>query len=133
MKIPDSVRISGAEYKVETVENLRDASRQLGGRIDFSDCKIYLSSTDCQSHEFRCIVLWHEILHGIIEDRGLELEEELEEKLCEALSRGIYQLLQDNAGRLFDLLPSGEMRFERKLLGKWTGGAEDDDERQSER
>ena len=109
MKIPNSVRISGAEYKVETVENLRDASRLLCGRIDFSDCKIYLSSTDCQSHEFRCIVLWHEILHGIIEDRGLELDNELEEKLCEGLSRGIYQVLQDNGGKFFDLQPRPEV------------------------
>lgn len=133
MKIPDKIRISGVEYDVELSPNLRDSSRLLCGRIDYDSCKIHLSTTDCQNHQYRCIVLWHEILHGIIEDRGLELEEELEEKVCEALSRGIYQLLQDNGGRLFDLLPSGEMRFERKLLGKWTGGAEDDDERQSER
>lgn len=108
MKIPDSVRISGAEYRVETVENLRDSSRLLCGSVRFSECKIYLSATDCQSHEFRCIVLWHEILHAIIEDRDLELDSEVEEKLCEALSRGIYQVLQDNGGKLFDLQPGPE-------------------------
>lgn len=133
MKIPDKIRISGVEYDVELSPNLRDSSRLLCGRIDYDSCKIHLSTTDCQNHQYRCIVLWHEILHGIIEDRGLELEEELEEKLCEALSRGIYQLLQDNGGRLFDLIPAQDMRLDRKLLGKWTGGVKDDDERQSER
>lgn len=40
---------------------------------------------------------WHEIIHGILEDRRLQLDEDVEESVCEALSRGIYQVLQDNA------------------------------------
>lgn len=131
MKIPDKICISGVEYAVELGPNLRDASRLLCGRIDYDACKIHLSTTDCQNHQYKCIVLWHEILHGIIEDRGLELDDDLEEKVCEALSRGIYQVLQDNGGRLFDLATpgprSGEM-FERRLMGVWKGGGEDDDD-----
>ena len=101
MKIPDSVRISGVEYAIVTKPNLRDSSRLLCGRIDYNTATIYLSETDCQSEEFRCIVLWHEIIHGILEDRGVQLDEDVEENLCEALSRGIYQVLQDNARKFF--------------------------------
>ena len=101
MKIPDSVRISGVEYAIVTKPNLRDSSRLLCGRIDYNTATIYLSETDCQSEEFRCIVLWHEIIHGILEDRGLHLDEDVEESVCEALSRGIYQVLQDNARKFF--------------------------------
>lgn len=101
MKIPDSVRISGVEYAIVTKPDLRDSSRLLCGRIDYNTATIYLSETDCQSEEFRCIVLWHEIIHGILEDRGLHLDEDVEESVCEALSRGIYQVPQDNARKLF--------------------------------
>lgn len=101
MKIPDSVRISGVEYAIVTKPDLRDSSRLLCGRIDYNTATIYLSETDCQSEEFRCIVLWHEIIHGILEDRGVQLDEDVEENLCEALSRGIYQVLQDNARKFF--------------------------------
>lgn len=101
MKIPDSVRISGVEYAIVTEPNLRDSGQLLCGRIDYNSRTIYLSETDCRSYEFRCIVLWHEIIHGILEDRRLQLDEDVEESVCEALSRGIYQVLQDNARRFF--------------------------------
>jgi hypothetical protein len=101
MKIPDSVRISGVEYAIVTEPNLRDSGQLLCGRIDYNSRTIYLSETDCRSYEFRCIVLWHEIIHGILEDRRLQLDEDVEESVCEALSRGIYQVLQDNARKFF--------------------------------
>jgi hypothetical protein len=125
MKIPDSVRISGVEYAIVTKPNLRDSSRLLCGRIDYNTATIYLSETDCQSEEFRCIVLWHEIIHGILEDRGLHLDEDVEESVCEALSRGIYQVLQDNARKFFaeDFLDTIAQR-----LKSLEGGGVDRDE-----
>ena len=125
MKIPDSVRISGVEYAIVTKPNLRDSSRLLCGRIDYNTATIYLSETDCQSEEFRCIVLWHEIIHGILEDRGVQLDEDVEENLCEALSRGIYQVLQDNARKFFaeDFLDTIAQR-----LKSLEGGGVDRDE-----
>ena len=68
MKIPDSIRIGGVEYRIGYVSNLR-----------------------------------HEILHGIMESSNMELDVETEERVCNVLSRGIYQVLQDNGRRLFDL------------------------------
>jgi len=101
MKIPDSVRIGGVEYHVHYVENLLLGSDIAYGRIDFENCRIDLSSTDGVAHEKRCLILWHEILHGICAHAGLEIKNE--EAVVEMFAKGIYQVLQDNGGRLFDL------------------------------
>ncbi len=71
------------------------------GRISYDDCTIELSDTDGTGHEKRCRTLWHEILHGIREHAGLEIENE--EAIVDMYSKGIYQVLQDNGGRFFDL------------------------------
>lgn len=101
MNIPDSVRIGGVEYAVGYVENLRHGSDIAYGHIDFENCRIELSSTDGVAHEKRCLILWHEILHGICEHAGLEVKNE--EVVVDTLAKGIYQVLQDNGGRLFGL------------------------------
>ena len=49
----------------------------------------------------RCQTLWHEILHGIRNHAGLVIENE--EEVVEMFAKGIYQVLQDNGARLFDL------------------------------
>ena len=48
------------------------------------------------------MTLWHEIMHGIEDQAQLELGEE-RERIIEAFARGVYQVLQDNGVRLFDL------------------------------
>lgn len=103
MKIPESIRIGGVEYRIGYVSNLRNENQIAYGHISFDDCCIELSATDGTGHEKRCIILWHEILHGIMESSNMELDIETEERVCNVLSRGIYQVLQDNGGRLFDL------------------------------
>lgn len=101
MKIPDSVRIGGVEYSIEYVENLNNGVNLAYGYIDYDNCKIQLSSTCGVAHERRCQTLLHEILHGIRNHAGLEIENE--EEVVDTLAKGLYQVLQDNGGRLFDL------------------------------
>lgn len=101
MKIPESVRIQGVEYSVHIVPNLRHGNLAAYGHIDFENSVIELSDTDGTEHQKRCQVLWHEILHGIREANGMEIENE--EAIVEMFAKGIYQVLQDNGGRLFDL------------------------------
>jgi hypothetical protein len=52
-------------------------------------------------HQKKCITLLHEILHGIRENSGIDVKNE--EDVVEMFARGIYQVLQDNGKRLFDL------------------------------
>jgi hypothetical protein len=102
VKIPESVRIGGVEYAISYVENLRNGNQLAYGYIDYDNCKIELSATDGIGHQKRCQTLLHEILHGVRQHAGLEIENE--EAVIEMFAKGIYQVLQDNGGRLFDLM-----------------------------
>ena len=102
MKIPGSIRIGGVEYTIEYVPNLRNGDTLCYGYINYDDSKIFLSATDGLGHQHRCVTLLHEILHGIREHSGLVIENE--EAVVEVLSKGLYQVLQDNGARLFDLV-----------------------------
>lgn len=101
MKIPESVRIGGIEYPVVYVDNLNNGVQLAYGHIDYENCRIELSNTAGTAHEKRCVTLLHEILHGIRNHAGLEIENE--EVIVDMFAKGIYQVLQDNGLRLFDI------------------------------
>ena len=103
MKIPESVRISGLEYRVKEVPLLTDGMHELSGQINYRAQVIKLSNAGYPRNGSKALTLWHEIIHGILMDRGLELEDDTEEAVCEAVARGVYQVLEDNADRFFDL------------------------------
>lgn len=101
MKIPDRIRIAGVEYKVMLEPCLNNGVNLAYGHIDFENSIISLSDTIGTAHQKRCQILWHEILHGIRENNGMEIENE--EAIVDMFAKGIYQVLQDNGARLFDL------------------------------
>ena len=104
MKIPDSIRINGVEYEIGYASNPRIDNRLVFGLIEYNNSRIILSDTDGTEHQMRCQTLWHEILHGIRNANGMEIEDE--EAVVEMFSKGIYQVLQDNGKRLFDIKES---------------------------
>lgn len=101
MKIPNEIRINGIEFSVGYAPNLRMNDKLCFGYIDFDNSKIMLSETDGTEHQQRCITFLHEVIHGIIKNSAVEVFDE--EPVVDMLSRGIYQVLQDNGERLFDL------------------------------
>lgn len=101
MKIPNSVRIGGVEYPIVYVDNLNNGTQLAYGHIDYENCVIELSASIGKAHEKRCQILWHEILHGIRNHAGLEIENE--EEIVDMFAKGIYQVLQDNGQRFFDI------------------------------
>ena len=101
MKIPESVRIGGVEYAIEEVEIARLGPNLCWGTIDYGDSVIQLSTMDDAGHQHKCMTLWHEILHGLFEHACVHPEDE--EQIVDVLGKGIYQVLQDNGGRFFDL------------------------------
>ena len=105
MKIPESVRIGGVEYAIEEVEIARLGPNLCYGTIDYTGSTIQLSTMDDASHQHKCITLWHEILHGLLEHACVHLENE--EEVVDVLGKGVYQVLQDNGGRFFDLKEVG--------------------------
>lgn len=106
MKIPNSVRIGGTEYTVEFVENLNNGVNVCYGHIDFELCKIELNSSMNIGHEKACKIFLHEVMHGIVEHFGFKLENE--EEIVDMFAKGIYQVLQDNGRRLFDIKDEGK-------------------------
>ena len=102
MKIPKSIRIGGVDYEIEHEDNLRMGNELCYGTISYNDCVISISSTDSNNHQHKCITLWHEILHGIFEHACMHPKNE--EQVVEILSKGIYQVLQDNGRALFDIV-----------------------------
>lgn len=103
MNIPDSVRIGGVDYKIKIIPDLRDETKLLQGQIDYYNSLIKLSDTDGAGHQMRCIVLWHEILHGIAEHAELDFSKADEETIINVLAKGVYQVLQDNIQALYDI------------------------------
>ena len=101
MKIPESVRIAGVEFEVKYVPNLNNGTNLAYGHIDYENSIISLSDTNGTEHQRRCQILWHEILHGIRENNGMQIENE--EAVVDMFARGIYQVLQDNGARFFDI------------------------------
>lgn len=103
MKIPESIRINGVDYKIVYVPALNDGTSVAYGFIDFENSTIELNP-ERQAHQRMCATLWHEILHGIAFTMGIrETMGDDEEKIVDAFARGIYQVLQDNGRKLFDM------------------------------
>lgn len=115
MKIPESIRIGGVDYEVHKQDTVIMGNQLCNGRIDFERSLITLR--DDIGTQFQGITLWHEILHGIINHSEAELgiSEEREEHVIRVLSRGIYQVLQDNISNFYDVKSLEEVAEEKEL------------------
>ena len=100
MKIPETVRIGGIDYRIEQADGLNNGREVLDGRMDAFDSVIKLTTEN--GHQHRCIILWHEMLHAIAVHASLELGDKTE-LIIDTFAYGIYQILQDNARKLFDI------------------------------
>ena len=88
--IPNSVKIGWKRYDIQFAEERLNSGQELFGQIDYQTCKITLRGRNTQEQD-ECTLI-HEILHGVSEMYGLNMEEELVERLANAL----YTLLVDN-------------------------------------
>jgi hypothetical protein len=95
MKIPKKVRIGGVDYEVKYEERLNDGSQLAYGHIDFDTMFIRLAPK-LQTQQGEHITLLHEIMHGIVHDRGINFKEYDEETIVNQLAKGFYQMLKDN-------------------------------------
>ena len=105
MKIPQTIRISGTDYPIIETAKLNNGTEMCYGRIDYEKSLIEINP-DNQTHQHKCTTMLHEILHGVSHHCNLTIENE--EHVIDTLAKGLYQVLQDNAGALFDLASSRE-------------------------
>ena len=100
-KIPQSIKIGYRDYKLEkwkqTVANANDAHGQFfakEGIIGYTEEEKGISHAN---------TLLHEILHAIVYQWNIELEDKEEEKLVNGLTNGLTTVLVDNP-KLVDYL-----------------------------
>lgn len=94
MNIPTKVRINGIDYAVYSEKVIVCDGKELYGQIRYNEAVIGLSMTACASKQMMELTLLHEILHGIHQTSGMELEND--EAVVEMFARGIYQVIKDN-------------------------------------
>lgn len=96
MRITDKVRIGSFDYNVVSSEKtLVIDGKQCKGLIDYHYHTINIDNSviDKQSQE---VTFLHEILHGIVDYRNVNLENIDEETIIEELARGLHALIRDN-------------------------------------
>jgi len=108
MKIPDKIRIGGVDYEVRSVDHLNNGEKVCYGQISYEEAAIKINPSN-QEHQMQCVTLWHEILHAIfahaaLDCRKLDITDANVEMIIEVMSKGIYQVLQDNGKSLFDIV-----------------------------
>ena len=106
MKIPESIRIGGVEYAIRLTPDLVVGNQLCYGYICFDNSTISILENRDMGVQRQGITLWHEILHGIREHAGMQIENE--EEIVEMFSKGIYQVLQDNGRQLFDIVSDSD-------------------------
>lgn len=93
-KIPQFVKIGWKQYFVRKATPVLNDGHELYGQINYSDETITLR--ECNSPQQDEATLVHELVHGISEHYGLDLEEHT----VEVLANGIYTMLCDNGMKI---------------------------------
>lgn len=107
MKIPEFIRLNGIDYKICMKKGLNDGVHMADGLFDAPSATIYIDPEQ-RNHQQQCITLLHEICHAILFEYHVDLADQNmlpkdDEVLAETIARGMYQFLQDNARKLFDI------------------------------
>lgn len=95
MDIKSNIKIGSMVYRIEiTNEPILMNCQECKGIIEYDDLVIRISDKIASQRQEETFI--HEVLHGIIRERNLNLEDE--EIIVEELSKGLYQVIRDNKG-----------------------------------
>lgn len=86
-----NIKIGGTTYPVTYRADLNDNHKTLYGWIRFNASEILIEEE--LGPQARYAVLWHEIVHGILNHAGID---DNDEKWVSAMGYGIIQVLRDN-------------------------------------
>lgn len=96
MNIPAKIRIGSMNYSVVlTDKTILKGSQQCYGHIDWEQHIIEIDKAlqDVQGQEQTFL---HEIVHGIIHERNLDMQNMDEEIVVDELAMGLHQVILDN-------------------------------------
>lgn len=98
MNIPDEVRIGSMYYNVFlTDEILVMDGRQCYGTIDY-DKHIIKVDSNLQDKQGQEQTFLHELIHGIVRERSLDLQNSDDETITDEIAIGLHQVIRDNPG-----------------------------------
>lgn len=94
------IRIGDVDFQVIEEPNLFvERTDIVDGSINYTQGIIRV--VDNVSLDYKNQVLCHEIIHGIIEAYNVPINKEDNEKITEAMCKGLHQVLKDNPDLLF--------------------------------
>jgi hypothetical protein len=96
VSLPESIQIGPVAYAVRERDDLHTVDGDgkkawLNGQILYSEAEIRVAAD--QADVRKVITLWHEALHGILDQAGLDKHDE---QAIIALGFGLVQLVRDN-------------------------------------
>jgi hypothetical protein len=98
MKLPLTINVKGRHYRVK---RLPKATSQRGDFL--GDCCFEQKLIRVATHngpDEAASTLLHEVLHAMLHEYGVELDDDAEEELVLKLEDALFQVLRDNAGAL---------------------------------
>lgn len=96
MLIPSKVKIGGCTYNVIVEDkDIILNGRQCKGMIDYEFHTIKIDSS-VQDKQGQAQTFLHELIHGIIYERSLDLEKCDEERITDEIAIGLHQVIVDN-------------------------------------
>ena len=100
MLIPEVVRIGSFDYLVEFTDNpIVVDYKECFASINYNEHLIQINNTlgDIQTQEQSFL---HEMFHGILKDRAIEVEDE--EFVVDELAKALHQIIRDNPTMFLD-------------------------------
>ena len=88
------IKIGYRNYKIKTLDSIVSKCNEINGRFLASDGMIALSQTEDDISHTNTLI--HEILHAIVYQWGIELDDKEEEKICNTLANGLTTVYVDN-------------------------------------
>lgn len=96
MNILDKVRIGSSDYSVIISNETLVVDRQeCKGMIDYEFHKIKINN-EIQDEQGQEQTFLHELMHGIVRERNLDLSNSDEETIVDEIAIGLNQVIRDN-------------------------------------
>lgn len=93
-----NIKIGYRDYKIKNLDSIVSRCNEINGQFLASDGVIALSSTEDNISHANTLI--HEVLHAIVYQWGIELDDKEEERICNTLANGLTTVFVDNPSLL---------------------------------
>jgi len=93
-----NIKIGYRDYKIKNLDSIVSKCNEINGQFLASDGMIALSSTEDNISHANTLI--HEILHAVVYQWGIELDDKDEERICNTIANGLTTVFVDNPSLL---------------------------------